>query len=440
MASTLPAGRTALKRWIPRPVRRMASPAVDGARTLLFLLLERLVPADRATWCFCTWGNYGHTLDNPRAVFERVKDDPSIRKVVLTRGGGDFTHPLDGVNVHRVDAASLRGMWLVARSGVVVLGYSLHFMCSYARHLTAKHRIVQLSHGVALRNICRMVPGETWWAEETPLYAATIGSARRDPAIMRRAYAPVQRVWMTGLPRNDFILQPEAALPADYREMLRELRGRAGGRRMVLYAPTWRQKTQTQPAFSPREAAALEGLLRAHDAVLAIRGHSNVRHDAAYTRAFASPAFLSVNELPDVAVALRETAVLITDYSSIYIDFLLTGRPVIHYVYDRAAYEAERGFLYPLDEAFAGPAPETFAGLLASLEQALARPEAHREQRARAKALFHAHPGDSAQAVAAHIRALAAAPPAGPVRASAAASRQAGDAALRRSLKRSRAA
>jgi hypothetical protein len=437
MASTPPAGRITPKRWIPRPARRLAGVAVDRARALLFLLLERLVPADRATWCFCTWGSYLHTLDNPRAVFERVKDDPSIRKVVLTRGGAAPAHPVDGVNVHIVDAGSPRGMWLVARSGVVVLGYSLHFMCSYARHLTAKHRIVQLSHGVALRNICRMVPAETWWEKETPLYAATIGSARRDPEIMRRAYAPVQRVWMTGLPRNDFILQPEAALPADYREMLRELRDRLNGRRMVLYAPTWRHKTQTQPGFSPDEAAALERLLQAHHAVLAVRGHSNVRHDAAYTGAFASPAFLSVNELPDVAVALREAEVLITDYSSIYVDFLLTGRPVIHYVYDRAAYEAERGFLYPLDEAFAGPAPETFPALLASLEQALARPELHQERRSRVKALFHAHPGASAQAVADHIRALAAAPP---VRLPATASRQPDDAAPRSMRARSRAA
>ncbi|HEX6750631.1 MAG TPA: CDP-glycerol glycerophosphotransferase family protein [Longimicrobium sp.] len=398
---------------MPKAVRRAGAGVVEWARAAMFVPMERLLPVDRSTWCFCTWGTYPHTLDNPRAVFERVKDDPSIRKVVLTRGGVAPVRPVEGANVHIVDAGSPRGMYWMARAAVVVIGYSLRNMCSYSRFLTAKHRIVQLSHGVALRRICRMAPGEDWWARETPRYAATLCSSERDREIMAQAYAPVpaERVWLTGLPRNDFIVEPEERLPADYRRMLEGLRREVAGRRLVLYAPTWRRAGRTHYAFTAGETAALEELLAAHGAVLGIRGHSNVREHAAYTREYGSGAFIQVNELPDVAMALRVADVLVTDYSSIYIDFLLLDRPVIHFVYDRAEYQGERGFLYDLDEAFGGPAPETFAELLVHLEQALARPALHAERRAHANALFHAHPDDSAQAVADRIRALAGAAP-----------------------------
>ena len=45
---------------------------------------------------------------------------------------------------------------------------------------------------------------------------------------------------------------------------------------------------------------------------------------------------------------LAVTDVLITDYSSIFIDFLATGRPVLFYTPDLADYESSRGLYLPL--------------------------------------------------------------------------------------------
>jgi hypothetical protein len=396
--------------------RSIRSTVYEFLIAAVFIPLERLLPVDRQLWCFCTWGRYYHTLDNPRAVFEKVKNDPSIKKVVLTRGSTPPEAPIDGVNVHLIDAGSLWGMYYMARSGVVVIGYSLFYMCSYSKYLTAKHLVVQLSHGVALRSICRMCPGEEdSWAAETPLYSATICSSERDREIMMQAYAPVpaERVWITGLPRNNFILDAEEELPDDYRRTLDNLRAQIGGRRLVLYAPTWRKEAGAHYAFSQDEIIALEKLLRAHNAVLGIRGHSNVREHTAYKREHGSSQILSMNEVPDVNLLLRITDVLITDYSSIYIDFLLTQRPIVHFVYDLMEYQPPAGFLYGLKEAFGGPSAQSFPELLAHLEQALSQPAADSEQRNRARQLFHAHPANSAQVVADKIRQLADALPRG---------------------------
>ncbi|HEX8904452.1 MAG TPA: CDP-glycerol glycerophosphotransferase family protein [Longimicrobiaceae bacterium] len=395
---------------VMRVLRGVRSVLESWGRAVAFVPMERLLPVDRRLWCFGCFGDYPHTLDNPRAVFEQVKDDPSIRKVVLTRGAHPSRIVGDGVNVRFVEADSLRGMYYLARAGAVLVGYGLANLASYSRHLTAKHRVVQLWHGIPLKRIGHLFPGEGWWNGETPRYAATVCSSDADREVMRQAFAPIprERVWVTGLPRNDFITGHEERLPRDYREVLADLRAKLAGRRLVLYAPTWRENAADLYAFSAEEIAALEGVLRAHDAVLGIRGHALARHVGTSTHG--SDAVLDLNGVPDVNVLLRLTDVLVTDYSSIYIDFLVTGRPILHFVYDLERYQGERGLLYTPAQAFGGAALESFGELLAGLDRALSDPAADAGQRERARRLFHSHAGDCGRAVAERVRELLAAP------------------------------
>src|SRR5690606_16822516 len=123
-------------------------------------------------------------------------------------------------------------------------------------------------------------------------------------------------------------------------------------------------------SFSEDEAGWLNEFLRAEGTVLAIRGHSNVRSAEPYTAEWRSGNIINVSYVPDANLLLRRTDVLITDYSSIYIDYLLLDRPIIHFVYDLEAYQRERGFLYDLKDAFAGASASTFADLMHFLNDA----------------------------------------------------------------------
>lgn len=59
---------------------------------------------------------------------------------------------------------------------------------------------------------------------------------------------------------------------------------------------------------------------------------------------------------------------LITDYSSIYIDYLLLERPILFLPYDREAYLKTRGFNFDYDEVTPGPKPKSYAEFLNSIE------------------------------------------------------------------------
>lgn len=391
-------------------VRRALSFAAYIIRRALFPVFERVLPAHDGLWCFCTWERHYHTLDNPRAVLEAVGGDSTITAVVLQKtDSGMERHPTTP-GVLFVKAESLRGVYYLARSRVVILGFALSGLSSYAHGITRKHIVVQLWHGIPLRRIGRLFPRETWWAAETPKYAAMFASSERERANLAAAFSPLteDRIPVTGLPRNEFILGAESALPPDYGTHLNEVRDSLRGRRLVLYAPTWRDTEENHYQFSKDETRRLSELLRRNNAVLGIRGHPNVQHLARFSEDSGFAEILNMSHYPDVNVVIRETAVLISDYSSIYLDFLLTNRPVLHFAYDHDAYLASRiGFLYEVDEIFAGPVCRTFDDLLSSLavtlESGVADTEAYDQVRER----FHRHENNSAEAVANYIRELA---------------------------------
>lgn len=374
---------------------RIAGRIHNGMVSALFLIFERTLPVRDDYWCFATWERYSHTLDNPRAVFEEVKADPSIRKIVLQKRSAPPDELVEeGTNVTFVDAASLRGAYYLSRARVVLTGYALGGMSSYSQWIRAsRHAVIQLWHGIPIKRIGHLFPDEAFWKDETPRYAATVCSSPEDREIMSRAFAPIpwERVWMTGLPRNDLILKPRSDLPADYRQHLAELEGQTRGKTLVLYAPTWRSRPESIYRFSPAEKGALEAVLKRHDAVMAVRGHSNVRNQAAFRDLHESPLIFSVDRYPDANLILRRADILVTDYSSIFIDFLLLDRPILHFAYDLDEYVEERGFLYDLEDAFAGPVATTFEELVSLLEQTLQDGSRHSEDRLRAARLFHDH-------------------------------------------------
>ena len=147
----------------------------------------------------------------------------------------------------------------------------------------------------------------------------------------------------TGYPRIDATLNATA----ERKSALRRLCGITGpGDRVVLYAPTWRG---THGGNVSVDLGRLERDVRAmksQGTVLLFRGHHMAEKYLASSSLgdCAVPVSIDTNEL------LSIVDVLITDYSSIATDFLVTGRPIIYYTYDLAEYKEARGLYFPLSE------------------------------------------------------------------------------------------
>lgn len=384
-------------------------------------VLDRLVPKRHDHWAFAT--HHIHTtrfVENQRAVFEQVKGRADLRKFVFYRGERPEFELEDAVNTEVVRFGSVRSFLLLARCRVVFVTHSIAMdfslrwgggRFSVVTLQLTRRCVVNLWHGIPLKRLLYAANEETrrhtdrvpYRRVERRHYAGLLASSDVDSYAMAAMFYPLHygQVWRTGLPRNDFLCAPEASLPRYIRDSLSRIRDVRAGRRLVVYAPTYRQASVSSGAtyyqFSDAEMAQLRAVLERHDAMLAYRPHY-FRNSTAY---FNFDRYLDGHTLVDGSQAVipewsalaRECEVLITDYSSVYLETLYLDKPAISFAYDLEHYTAEQdGLLYDMPLAFAGRVCRTFADVLQELD-ALLRGEAGvgAPQRAVAQQLFFAH-------------------------------------------------
>ncbi len=337
--------------------------------------------ADAATPTFDHWWAFPvcaftHRLSgNERALFEEVRNDPSIKKIVLARSK---YIELDGENVIVVPLRSQEGQYHLMRARQIFIRHTPTRNIEYpvSPHL---HNIVNLWHGIPLKRIgyasLDMRDKLDALAEEHRKCRAVISSSKIDTLAMTAAFHPLgyNDVWCTGLPRNDFIVREFDRLPADLRAESARLDELLGGRRLVLFAPTFRaDQGEAYYTFGAAEVARLHAWLRDHDAVLGVREHM-ADTSRTYYEQLHGPDVLDLGDraFVDVEVLYRRAVALVTDYSSCFIDFLLTGRPVVSFAYDYDNYIGEqRGLFYDMSQVFPGPVCRDFPALMAALTQA----------------------------------------------------------------------
>lgn len=338
-----------------------------------FLAADQASPKYANWWAFPVCA-FTHTFSgNERALFEEVKDDPSIRKVVLTR---DAPVAASGTNVDVVPLRSPEGQHLLMRCGNVFIKHSptRNLVFPLAAEL---HNLINLWHGIPFKRI-GLASLDTHhqrraMAREHLKCRAVISSSRIDTLAMAAAFYPLSYndIWATGLPRNDFIVRREELLPDDMRGELSGLKDRLAGRKLVLFMPTFRNaQEEGYYRFSDREIAHLAGWLTRHNAVLGLREHMA---DSArvYTRMLHSLDTIDLCDanFPNVEMLYRASSALITDYSSCFIDYMLTVKPAISFAYDYDSYASiERGAFYDLETVFPGKMCRSFAELEHALD------------------------------------------------------------------------
>jgi CDP-glycerol glycerophosphotransferase (TagB/SpsB family) len=382
-----------------RNLRLVPGPAGHPARPRM-LAGEAFVRADAATptydhwWAFPVCAFTHRFTGNERALFEAVKDDPSIKKIVLTRG----RHvEVDGENVVVMPLRSPEGQQHLLRAGQIFIKHSptRNIVFPVSPEL---HNIINLWHGVPLKRIgyasLDMADKLDPLAEEHRKCRAVISASRVDTMAMASAFYPLSYndVWPTGLPRHDFITRRLDALPAHLREQYDRLGQLLRGRRLVLFVPTFRQaQDEAYYRFSVDELAWLKDWLDKHNAVLGVREHMADK-SRVYGTALATIGAVNLSDahFEDVEVLYRHAAMLVTDYSSCFIDFMLTGRPMVSFAYDFDRYvNGERGLFYDMDHVFPGPVCRDFGQLQAALENGFEPPTAiDRERYAWKRRLF----------------------------------------------------
>jgi len=153
-----------------------------------------------------------------------------------------------------------------------------------------------------------------------------------------------------GYPRNDFLTNytQDAVTAIKYNLGINELKNK----KIILYAPTWRDNQHTSGVGYTYEVDVDFDLLQkelGEDYIILFRAHYFVANSFDFNkyRGF----IYDVSKYENINDLYVISDILITDYSSVFFDYAILKRPIIFYMYDLKAYQEDiRGFYIDLKD------------------------------------------------------------------------------------------
>ncbi len=369
----------------------------------LFLAPITAAIPKRRDWIAVIGRGDGKFLDNTKYFFieSTLIEAPALRIVNIT----ERADTLAWVQEHGLEAMqfpSLSSWWFLARCGTVVVD-SIEWCERWRCFLLCRARKIQLWHGVGFKRI----ELDKWHNEargrkfmssplvlqarllrkrlrgRIPRYAAVVTTSAfyRDEVFtsaFRQRY-----VLTTGYPRNGFGRLPgmarELALRNVDMQVLEQLdTWQTQRRRIVLVAPTFRDTRATPLCLDRERLAQLDAFCDEHGFEFLFKFHP---YEKGSSDIHGRHLWVLSTE-SDVYPLFPFLSGMVSDYSSIYMDFLLLDRPILFLTPDLEQYVArDRDIQFDFESMTPGPKFSDWDALL----EGLVKPEAEQWQQRRAE-------------------------------------------------------
>lgn len=160
-----------------------------------------------------------------------------------------------------------------------------------------------------------------------------------------------EKILPVGISRTDIFYRREFLDSA--REKLYEKIPEAGGKKVILYAPTFRGRVADAVSPEVLDFSAMREAL-ASEYIVLCKHHPFVKHRPAVPEDCQNFAW-DATELFSIEELLAVSDVCISDYSSLVFEYSLFERPMIFLAHDLDEYFDWRGFYYPYCEMAPGP-------------------------------------------------------------------------------------
>lgn len=303
---------------------------------LLFNISARLFSVRKNRVCFLSMHNEGFcdSLGSVREKLEEKKENYDI--VLITREDLSFKNPLKLLSFFFVKSR------LLATSAYVFLNDN--FLPMGKLNFRKETVITQLWHaegafkkfGFHIRQPENVRRAEKA-ANEKLTYVICSGEGVRE--IYAGAFGVKKsQVLPLGAPRCDYLLAPGNKEKADA-ELL-ELYPQCKGKKVVLYAPTFRDTKKENLEILNRFDSLKFTKALGKDYVLMVKLHPQVHESCVVEHA------IDVTDYSDVRKLALFCDVLITDYSSICMDFSFLNKKTVFFAYDLESYKAQRDFYF----------------------------------------------------------------------------------------------
>lgn len=280
----------------------------------------------------------------------------------------------DRIPKNGIYAYSLKAIRILLRSKILVFTHGSGDFFPYAPPKSNHRKLVNLFHAIAVKEVGHK--GNPQLKKEASEWDSFVVSSAFEAEFIKKQYSLTDdQIVIAGQSRNDILCTENSKSPTS---------------KMVLYAPTFRDSTVTELfPFADKNLPALDDFLSEKGMKIMIRLHINEEKTYRHSKEYANLKnifFAGSDVHPSVNDILHWFDGLITDYSSIALDYLLLNRPIAYIPYDYDSYLEERGFSFDFHEHRAGPCIESQEDLKLFLDQ---KEDTFANRRTELKNLFH---------------------------------------------------
>lgn len=318
---------------------------------------SKFIPKDKNTWVFGSW-NGKLFSDNAKYLYLYIREfHPEINACWITKDK-DLAKEMQKKEYKSYYFHSLKGIACSVRASVVFTTSGLGDVAEWA-HPKSMH--VSLWHGTPLKKIGY---DNTGWGkvlaiskkqkiknlflpyvnrkEDNDIYVVSSEEVKRKFETAFRARS--NQIYVEGQPRNDAFIRPYK------NEYIRDLKSRHPGAKVICYLPTHRNfgKTDNNP-LTPEVLLATDKYLRQHNIILILKPHFHEMKHYIHMAGEFTNIILGIDKeiFSDPYSFLPYCDLLISDYSSVFVDYMCSNKPVVMFPYDLDDYiKSDAGLYY----------------------------------------------------------------------------------------------
>ncbi|WP_195837625.1 CDP-glycerol glycerophosphotransferase family protein [Halorhabdus sp. CBA1104] len=336
-------------------------------------LYTQMVGRNEQIWVFSDFPSGQEFSQNRRYLFQYLEKDGcyEIRPIWLARSR-ELYETLSKMGYEVYPANSLKARYYTLRAGYIPIDAgpgAISWWC------TGGATVIQMGHGIPLKadnhtsadNL--LVDMASWnsadYAVFSSQYCETHFREYFDSGVeagfLNTGLSEGTSIY-TGYPKTDAIVNDVNTIEGIDTD--RDQLDIEQSDVVIGYFPT-RREGQGLDLNTILDVRRTEEFLQQNSAKLLIKPHRDLDIGEGISE---SNSIQLINSDTDSHQFLTEIDILITDYSSIYFDFLLLDRPVIFYTPDHSTYEEIRGVHPNYENVIAGPRVNNFEELLEQLE------------------------------------------------------------------------
>lgn len=333
----------------------------------LLQILGLFLKKNETIWVFGEAGGKQFLSNSKYLFLYIIKYQEMIRPIWFTKKK-DIVKKINNLGGEAYLFNSLKAFYFGLIAKVYIHSYGRDDILNYS---IRKAIFVNLYHGMVIKKLKQ-------YHRKDDL---DIASSELFIKVRRNIFPKIKKIAITGEPRYDVLFNE-----VDNVAILKKYHlDKYIGKKIISYLPTHRKYRDTyKPLFHK-----FKNIIKLKDVIIFDKSHPREKN-------LAKDIFPNYNNVVNISglyidtqELLRITDILITDYSSCFVDFLLTERPIIFYAYDLEEFTEKNGFYYNYKKILPGKICYNEHELYNCIQAYLKNPKLDYKKRILGKKKFH---------------------------------------------------